>query len=343
MIYVSEQITNNKHAGSKARNDVEAILAQVVGNKLGYVCDNKGGGSLFTKVKRALRLRRQGKIISRLKNETIFIQYPVDRRKIVGLFESIIKASKRNKTVLIIHDVEFIREKLVGKAKDREVRLFDSVTVLICHNRAMIEELQRSGVTHPHFVNLGIFDYLTDGIPANEHSFDKSVVYAGNLAKAPFLTELNAFDLGSDFVLYGINCPQITNPAIKYNGALSPEDLVGNLTQSFGLIWDSETVDGCTGKIGEYTRYNNPHKLSLYLVSGMPVIVWSQAAVADFVEKEKVGFVIDSLRDIAAKLDNLTEEEYEEYRRNADRLKQKLYCGEFMKAAIVRAIELCKG
>ena len=58
----------------------------------------------------------------------------------------------------------------------------------------------------------------------------------------------------------------------------------------------------CKGSFGEYLRINNPHKTSLYLASGIPVIIWSKAALAEFIEKNKCGITVDSLYEIADKL-----------------------------------------
>lgn len=38
-------------------------------------------------------------------------------------------------------------------------------------------------------------------------------------------------------------------------------------------------------------------QLSLYVSSCLPVIVWSQDAIADFVKEHDIGFCVDSLSD----------------------------------------------
>ena len=47
-----------------------------------------------------------------------------------------------------------------------------------------------------------------------------------------------------------------------------------------------------------YTKYNNPHKLSCYLASGVPVIAWEKAAIADFINENNIGYTINSIYDI---------------------------------------------
>ena len=56
---------------------------------------------------------------------------------------------------------------------------------------------------------------------------------------------------------------------------------------------------------------NAPHKLSLYLAAGMPVVVWSGSAQADWVRAAGVGLVLDRLTDLPQVSSALTEEAYQ--------------------------------
>ena len=72
---------------------------------------------------------------------------------------------------------------------------------------------------------------------------------------------------------------------VKYCGQYKPEELPEKLEGGFGLVWDGDDLGACTGVFGEYMKYNNPHKTSLYLASGLPVIIWEKAAMAKYIEK----------------------------------------------------------
>ena len=340
-VFLSEKIVVSKSASGKPRYDVERILCDCKGQPL--KCQIIREANTFReKIRKYLKLKKVCNNIKRLRREIVVCQHPYSNQYKFGLQKALLQATENNKIIYLVHDVEFIRAFETEEKKKHEIEILNSASVIISHNQFMTEELKRNGVTNPKFVNLEIFDYLLDDIPNNIHNYGRSVVYAGNLAKAPFLEELEKTKLGFDLILYGINYTELNNSEIKYMGARSPEELVSELTQSFGLIWDSETVDGCTGHIGEYTRYNNPHKLSLYLVAGMPVIVWAESAIAKFVIENKVGFTINSLNEISKRLDSLTQAEYGEYVKNANALKEKLSKGYFMKKAIMQAIDICK-
>ena len=84
-------------------------------------------------------------------------------------------------------------------------------------------------------------------------------------------------------------------------------------------------------------RYNNPHKTSLYLASRIPIVIWDKAALAEFVEKNGVGFTVSSLGEIPDKLNALTEEEYGKMYRNVESVSKKLFKGEFLRSALSKA------
>ena len=107
------------------------------------------------------------------------------------------------------------------------------------------------------------------------------------------------------------------------------------MDQNFGLVWDGTSLDGCNGRYGEYLKFNNPHKTSLYLSCGIPVIIWKEAALADFVEEHKVGITLNSLADLDKVLMETSADDYEIMRTNAMKLAQKLRRGEF----IIRAVK----
>ena len=79
-----------------------------------------------------------------------------------------------------------------------------------------------------------------------------------------------------EYHIYGPNyTPEKKCSRIVYQGEFSADELPAHLKGQFGLIWDGSSVNTCEGNFGEYLRYNNPHKISLYLACGLPVIIWA--------------------------------------------------------------------
>ena len=85
---------------------------------------------------------------------------------------------------------------------------------------------------------------------------------------------------------------------------------------------------------GEYLKLNNPHKASLYLASGFPIIVWSQSALADFVRKNHCGILVDSLFEITDCLNLIDEKDYQELIKNSKKTGQKIRQGYFLKTSL---------
>ena len=183
---------------------------------------------------------------------------------------------------------------------------------------------------------LEIFDYLNEKELSEKVTYDKSVIIAGNLSqeKSPYIYELSKIP-DVQFNLMGVNYTEnkeISN--IHYLGAFESDEVPYQLKSGFGLVWDGTSIETCDGPTGNYLRYNNPHKLSLYLSSGLPVIVWKESALAAFVTSQKIGLVISSLYELPDILDTLSEKQYQEFVENIQEVREKLKKGFYLKKAI---------
>ena len=142
--------------------------------------------------------------------------------------------------------------------------------------------------------------------------------------------------------LYGVNfSEEIAQNAgnIIYHGSVPSDIIPEKFSKGFGLVWDGDRIDTCSGNTGTYLRYNNPHKLSLYLSAGLPVIIWDEAAEKPFVMENQVGFAVHSLYEIEEKLNSLTEKEYFNFVKHAEHMAKKLKAGEYTRLALKTAEE----
>ena len=60
----------------------------------------------------------------------------------------------------------------------------------------------------------------------------------------------------------------------------------------------------------EYLKIIAPHKFSLYIAVGLPVIVWSGSAMAKVVREKKIGIVVDSLYELKDKIEAISYDKY---------------------------------
>ena len=110
---------------------------------------------------------------------------------------------------------------------------------------------------------------------------------AGNLRrhKAEYVYRLPD---SQKFNLYGVGYEKQNKNNICYHGSFDPDELPFVLEGSFGLVWDGDSAETCSGVYGQYLKVNNPHKCSLYLATGLPVIVWKESTVARIVKKQSL-------------------------------------------------------
>jgi glycosyltransferase involved in cell wall biosynthesis len=172
----------------------------------------------------------------------------------------------------------------------------------------------------------------------------RRIVYAGALAmrKNAFILHLpdviENYELhiyGNRDGLHGLR----DSDRIIFHGFAPADEFISSVDADFGLVWDGDSLDSCTGNFGEYLRYNSPHKVSFYLRAGLPVIIWRGAALAGIVESEGIGICIDSMHEINDLLARITDEEMQTMKNNVRRVSDRLKSGGYLKAAVNKALE----
>lgn len=274
------------------------------------------------------------KVLNNVREEDLVVyQYPAYSRILGDYF--INEASKKKLfKIIVIHDLDSLRiYKDSPKDIEREINFLNNFDVIICHNKSMENWLLKNGCTSSTEI-LGIFDYF-EHLALNTSENWRDVIFAGNLGKSKFLEKL---DMQTQFNIYGIEPSEKYPINIDYKGAYKPEELGAFLSGGFGLVWDGESIDTCTGMTGEYMKFNNPHKTSLYLAMGIPVIILKNAALADFVLSNNVGIVVESLSELDKKICEISKEEYKIIKNNAIEMAEKLRTGTFIKSAVTKAV-----
>lgn len=339
---IVEKTKDQKTAGSKAPSDIAKIV-----HELGYeqldVSERTMKNRYFSYL-----VRNAGYCIDynklygeAIKDSVIILQNPFYRKQL-GRYRTLkrLKANKNVKFISIVHDIIKLRDPDCSSYADKEfAQMIEIADVFILHNERMKKYFMDKGIEEGRIIKIGIFDYLTDEIQSKPQ-FSKKVNIAGNLdlKKSRYLSELCKIT-GLDFNLFGSNFDEekISGNNITYNGAVDPEQLPEKLASGFGLVWDGDSADTCGGSFGQYLRYTNPHKLSLYLASGMPVFIWEESAEAEFVRTNHCGIAIKSLYELSERMNSVTESEYYEMQKNCLRIGSKLRRGEYTKKAIASA------
>lgn len=325
------------HAGSKARNDIADILVKDGWEPL-VVHHSEEKGTL-DKIKMLFLTRNDwSKIYHKIpEHSELLIQYPLAMYpKVSTVAIPFLKKIKRKnvKLIFLIHDLDSLR----GVYKNGERQFLSTADVIIAHNPVMVDYLKQNGYSDKEIRSLNIFDYLIqDTVACRKEGEKTEVVIAGNLKreKAGYVYRLNEVEGEIQFRLYGPNYDGETQGGnVKYCGQYKPEELPEKLEGGFGLVWDGDDIENCTGVFGKYMKYNNPHKTSLYLASGLPVIIWEEAAMAKFIEENGLGISIGNLKEIPRVINNLSEEQYRIMQRNVNDLAFRLSNGEMLRQVL---------
>lgn len=347
--YIKYNKNNNEHtAGPKAPTDIYDISEALGYDKLVVNIDENRHNKIFMKFK---IIKFWFSLITKLKKRDVVIyQHPTYGVKEAIKVIPVLRKYKKVRFISVIHDLESLRRGIDSdQINDDILDIVDSellplYDVIICHNDRMKNYLIAKGISKEKIIVLEIFDYLSNETFIEEA--DTGVAIAGNLhqGKSEYLYNLLKHNINVQFNLFGpnFNSELVQTDNIEYFGSFDPGILPGKLKGRFGLVWDGNCIETCSGNTGNYLRYNNPHKTSLYLASGIPVLIWKEAAMAEFVEKNRVGILVDNLLNLNDVINSVSEEEYNEMRRNARKIGEKLRDGHFYRSAIKESIRLLR-
>lgn len=335
MIVINVKSPDSLNAGSKAPSDVNTILKEKFGAKVVTLIL---GENLIGKIRYKLKFFFT-MLKARISKEVLVLQFPIIERNII------LNLANKNKTIVLIHDIDGLRYQKDDfmKLEMSKLKLFK---YMIVHNENMKKYLENQGI-EAQLINLELFDYLCDGeVTAERKIFNKpeecELVYAGNLTKekSPFIHQLDKEKMKFKFNVYGAgNGIEDLEGIVTYKGKVSPDELPNLLEGNLGLVWDGAyNEDDEKFCLKNYTKYNNPHKFSLYMASGLPAVVWKKAAVAKFVDKYDVGYTIDNIYDI----NNIDFSKYGEKLKNVSEIKEKVRSGYYIEKAVKECIEKMK-
>lgn len=345
IIQVPETVTF-AYALSKARRDVEQLAVERGYKPFPFCGFDSAHGDRFAWIRLGvlsvcdwLRL-----LFTVNSGSIILLQYPhlpMKSAPIARFFLPLIARVKHCTFIAFIHDLDSLRAVNGAAAVYSDTKLLRRFQTVVCHNERMQDSLLSLGVQKGKISLLFLFDYLCDDVPEKPHApIEKNntkIAFAGNLAaeKSGFLCKLPPLlDDSISLLLYGSGYCEMKSSRVQYQGVIPSPQLPAILDADFGLVWDGDSTETCNGAYGKYLALNNPHKVSLYLAAGIPIIIWSGAALAGFVTQNGLGVAIDSLSEIPGILAALSEEAYRAMRVNAQNESRRVRSGYYLNRAL---------
>ncbi len=339
LCYISRNYRNTTTSGNKAKTDNEMSLDEMDAFNLGldasyhknkvlhFLLDLAGVARLTMTVRRG---------------DVVVLQYPIKK-----YFSFICRTCHWHgaRVITLIHDLGSMRRKKLTERQ--EIARLMHADYVIASNATMRQWLSDRGYTHG-LGQLELFDYRSQAATPRRAPLRQgelpAIIYAGALArrKNTFLLKMADEARHYRLVVYGNRngLPGLNDSDhVEVKGFMDSEEFIAHVPGHFGLVWDGDSLKECTGNFGEYLRWNSPHKASFYLRAGLPVIVWSQSALAPIVEREGIGLVIDRLDELNNLLANISTEKYQDMLTQVTRVSNMLSRGEFFKKALRKAMK----
>lgn len=308
--------------GNKAKKDVRFFLTNNNFRSMNII-EKQGKLKKFIYSENLLK-----RLIKESNADNFILQYPVASGFLEDSFIRFVRKYTNANFFILIHDISSLQYPDIVRDgfQERELNRFRKADGLIVHNEKMKGWLLKHNVSVP-MVELGVFDYQTDAPMQEDIPFVGSVSFAGGLGRAGFLQKLQ---IKHPVHIMGPDRMDRYPECVKYDGQFTPDKLSKHLLQNFGLVWSGDSTETCSGYLGQYLKYNDPHKVSLYLSNGIPIIIWREAALAKLIHDEKLGIVVDSLDDLDKVLNKISDDEYIKMRNNARRFGALIRKGHFI-------------
>jgi hypothetical protein len=315
--------------------DIETILS-----RLHYTAIELPHYKKFTVFAKIARLLYVARFFLKWKaGDTLVFIYPVFAKMNQLILR--LAAKKKLHIICIVADIDGIKDG-IDQLLEENISELKRYKNFIVHNDAMRQWL--TSFMQPHAVTtLEFFDFLVKPTESNRQK-TTDIVFAGNLDKSPFIQDLHAVVQRSPslhFNLYGAGYTpaMILQTGVSYKGVFNPYELPSTLEGSFGLVWDGLSVDGPGGSFGNYMRFITHHKVSLYIVSGLPLIVPEMAGSAPLVKRYGIGITVNNLFELEDSINRITDAQYEEMRNNLKPLAQRIRSGLCLETALTELLK----
>jgi hypothetical protein len=333
--YVLSRDYDTQHAGAKAPADIRRVCLD-----LGFApvdlpvvpvarFDRRNLKRYLLGPLKLLRL-----IASARATDIVLVQHPI-----VGRLEKrlIPRLCRRCRTIALIHDLDIIRNQ--ENLEYDDLTFLSHFDVIISQNGKMLEYVAEK-IPRAQNVSIDLFDYLTTRDAQVTWSAAPERLYIiGNLNpdKAGYLYAIQGVKL--PIWAYGPNCETQKLPAgVAWKGVLDMHNPAFGAVDGFGVVWDGLSADGLEGVWGRYLLYNTPHKLSMYMMLGMPVIVPSESAVARFVVDSGIGFAVESLAEADDLVSSLSADAWARLRQNVLAARRGIMGGGYTRQALRGAL-----
>lgn len=214
-------------------------------------------------------------------------------------FVNKIKSYRDTKLIIFVQDIQKLMFDSEQAILDMEIKTLNKADLLILPSKKMHRYLKENGLDEKPVIYQTIWDMPSD-ICFVDHAVTRCFHFAGNYNRFPFLAEYHG---KTPIYQYDANKPDRENDdSFCWRGYFEQEKLMHELSKGgFGLVWsDDEYFD-------RYYSMNQPYKLGTNLAAGIPVIVKRGCVHEKFVERNGLGYAVDTLDEADKLVQSITD------------------------------------
>ena len=268
------------------------------------------------------------------KNSCVYVLFPIGERSIRFIKRRCKKTN--SKMIGMIIDINSLRYE--DEDPQKETKLLLMFDALIVQNGRQQEYVRKLGF-RGEVSKLGVLDYLCVPSEKDASLSDRKICYGGSLyqGQSGFLKEWSESGFIKTFHVnvYGPHMEfPIEGNTFSYEGEYSADTIIEHISGSFGLVWNGESIHTLSGAMGDYYRYATPHKMSMYLMAGMPVIVHKDSAAAKFVKENGIGILISSLTELEKIFSDVSDDQYAGMKNCVYKIREKLAEGYYLRRSL---------
>lgn len=245
-------------------------------------------------------------------------------------FVNKIKSYRDTKLIIFVQDIQKLMFDSEQAILDMEIKTLNKADLLILPSKKMHRYLKENGLDEKPVIYQTIWDMPSD-ICFVDHAVTRCFHFAGNYNRFPFLAEYHG---KTPIYQYDANKPDRENDdSFCWRGYFEQEKLMHELSKGgFGLVWsDDEYFD-------RYYSMNQPYKLGTNLAAGIPVIVKRGCVHEKFVERNGLGYAVDTLDEADKLVQSITDAEYIKLYHNVKNIQKLILDGAYTRKTLQDAI-----
>lgn len=236
-------------------------------------------------------------------NDIVFFQSPTWNylRYDIRLVRKL-KSYHNLKLVIFVHDITPVMFNFDENHIRLAVEIYNHADLIIAASEMALELLRKYGLNVKKQMVQSMWDYPID-YDLNTPKLEKRLFFSGTPERFPFI---NSWNYKTPMVLYRNMKSDNPDLNIEVRGYQQETQFLLGLSEGgYGLVWTS-------GEANDYYKMLQPYKVATFLAAGIPIIMQKGLVPEKIILENRVGFVVDSLEEADAIVQNTTETEYNE-------------------------------